>query len=384
MADVKDAISAPLAGRLAGELVTAWPAFPRRRFTRGLREALTPLALMARLDLLRDRLVETMPTDFDTSASVLRHALQSPGFTGWMTVPCGSYVARAGIDRPEVALPLLAGLTPRWSSEWSLRPFIEAHPDIAYTHLHRWASDPDEHVRRLVSEGTRPRLPWASQLRSLIADPTPAIGLLDKLVDDPSEYVRRSVANHLNDIAKDHPDIALDCARRWLDTGGDGAAWMVRHGLRTMVKHGHPAALGLLGFDHAAPIRLDGLTSTPARLPIGGETTIEFTLSADHTVRVAVDYLVHHAGARAPRRPKVFKLTTNTVHPGRPLMITRRHPFREVTVRRLYPGTHRIDIQVNGRVLGGVDVELIESGRGRVPGALDKMGQHGVFGLDAF
>jgi hypothetical protein len=171
--------------------------------------------------------------------------------------------------------------------------------------------------------------------------------------------VRRSVANHLNDIAKDHPEVALECAQRWLVTGGDGAAWVVRHGLRTLVKRGDPAALALLGFDHAAPVRLDGLTVAPARLPIGGEATIAFTLSADHTVRVAVDYLVHHAGARATRRSKVFKLTTNTIQPGLPLMITRQYPFREVSVRRLYPGTHRIDIQVNGRVLGGADVELV-------------------------
>jgi 3-methyladenine DNA glycosylase AlkC len=125
-------------------------------------------------------------------------------------------------------------VTPRWSSEWPLRPFIEAHPDITYAYLHRWAGDPDEHVRRLVCEGTRPRLPWASHLRGLIANPTPEVALLDKLVDDESDYARRSVASHLNDIAKDHPDIALDCARRWLAPGGDRATW-VRHGLRTMI-----------------------------------------------------------------------------------------------------------------------------------------------------
>jgi hypothetical protein len=130
MADFKDEISVSLAGRLGRELTAAWPAFPWRRFTRGLGDALAPLALMARVELLTDRLVEALPDDFDASATVLWRTLESPTFTGWMTLPCGGYVARAGIDRPEVALPLLAGLTPRWSSEGPLRPFIERHPEV--------------------------------------------------------------------------------------------------------------------------------------------------------------------------------------------------------------------------------------------------------------
>ena len=359
MADVKDELSPALVAALATELHRAWPAFPMRRFEAHATTDLGPLALMQRVRHIAAALAGALPADFTTAAAVLDRAVDSPTFNGWMTLPCGFWVADAGIDEPHVALPLLARLTPRWSSEWPLRPFIETHPDITYTYLHTWTGDPDEHVRRLVCEGTRPRLPWTSHLRSLIADPAPSVALLDKLIDDESEYVRRSVANHLNDIAKDHPDIALDCARRWLATGKDRAAWVVRHGLRTLVKRGDPAALTLLGFDHATPVRLDTLTITPARLPIGGEATIELTLSADHTVRVAVDYRIHHAGASGPRGPKVFKLTNRAIEPGRPLILTRQHRFREVSVRRLYPGTHRIDIQVNGRVLGGADIELV-------------------------
>lgn len=193
MAAFKDEISVELAGRLAGELTAAWPAFPRRPFTGGLGDALAPLELMARVELLTDRLVETLPDDFDAAAKVLWCALESSAFTGWMTLPCGSYVARAGIDRPEVALPLLAGLTPRWSSEGPIRPFIERHPDLTYEHLRGWVSDPDEHVRRLVSEGTCPRLPWAPRLRPIIADLSPNIELLDRLVDDPSPIIDHRV-----------------------------------------------------------------------------------------------------------------------------------------------------------------------------------------------
>src|SRR5688500_15563477 len=125
MADFKDEVSAALAQRLAGELTAAWPAFPHSRFVDGIEGALEPLALMARVDVLADRLVDTLPADFDEAARVLWQALESPGFTGWMTLPCGQFIARAGIDQPEIALPLLAGLTPRWSMEFAIRPFIE-------------------------------------------------------------------------------------------------------------------------------------------------------------------------------------------------------------------------------------------------------------------
>jgi 3-methyladenine DNA glycosylase AlkC len=272
MAALKDEISAELAAHLASEISAAWPAFPTGQFGRDLDDALAPLELMARVDLLTERLVDTLPGDFETAAKVLWGTLESAGFTGWMTLPCGNYVARAGVDRPAVALPLLAGLTPRWSCEGPIRPFIERHPSLTYEHLRRWVSDPDEHVRRLVSEGTRPRLPWAPRLRQLIADPSPNIELLDRLVEDPSPYVRRSVANHLNDIAKDHPNLTLDLANRWLPRG-DGAAWAVRRGLRTLVKQGDPRALAILGVATDADVRLSALTVDRDTVTIGDAVT---------------------------------------------------------------------------------------------------------------
>jgi 3-methyladenine DNA glycosylase AlkC len=361
MAAFKDEISVELAGRLASELSAAWPAFPQRRLTRGLGDALAPLALMARVELLTDRLVDALPDASETAAKVLWGTLESPTFTGWMTLPCGNYVARSGIDRPEIALPLLAGLTPRWSSEGPIRPFIERHHDLTYQHLHCWVSDPDEHVRRLVSEGTRPRLPWAPQLRHLIIDPGPNIELIDQLVDDPSSYVRRSVANHLNDISKDHPDIALDLAQRW-QPRGDGAAWVVRHGLRTLVKRGDPKALEVLGVTPDAMIRLMALTVDRDAVTIGEAATFTLTVELDGTTEAdaIIDYRVHYVGANGLRRPKVFKLTRRRLVPGQPATLTRRHRFEHVSIRRIRPGRHTIDIQINGHVLGAIDLDVID------------------------
>lgn len=364
MAAFKDELGPALGRRLAAELATAWPEFPTRRFTRGLAGALEPLELLARVDLIAERLAGTLPEPFPDAAGVLWRALDSPSFTGWMTLPCGTFVARRGIDDPEVALPLLAGLTPRWSSEGPIRPFIERHPELTYEYLHRWSTDDDEHVRRLVSEGTRPRLPWAPLLRGLIADPSPNLSLLDALVDDPSPYVRRSVANHLNDISKDHPDVALGVASGWLSRG-DGAAWVVRHGLRTLVKRGDPAALELLGVTTGADIELLDISVEPVTVRIGGTVTLTFTLAvadAGGPADAVIDYRVHYVGARGVKAPKVFKLTRRRLEPGQPVTIRRRHAFDHVSIRRIIPGRHTIDVQVNGRVLGSAVVDVTAPG----------------------
>lgn len=361
MAAFKDEVGPEPARLLAAELARAWPPFPRRRFLAGVAAELEARELLARVEALADRLARALPARFPDAAAVLWRALDSPSFTGWMTLPCGTYVGRHGLDHPEVALPLLAGLTPRWSSEFPLRPFVERHPVLTYEHLARWAEDDDEHVRRLVSEGTRPRLPWAPVLRGLVADPSPNLPLLDALVDDPSPYVRRSVANHLNDISRDHPSLALDLARQW--TGrGEGAAWVVRHGLRTLVKRGEPAALALLGAAVDADIRLVDLAVDRPRIRIGDAVELRFTLVLDEgaaeQAEAVVDYRVHYAGARGARAPKVFKLARRRLHPGRPVAVTRRHAFEHVSIRRIVPGRHTLDVQVNGRVLGSVDVEV--------------------------
>jgi 3-methyladenine DNA glycosylase AlkC len=361
MAEFKDEVGVALARALAAELVAAWPGFPRRRFMSGMAGALGPLELLARVDVLADRLAGALPGEFPAAADVLWRALDSPSFRGWMTLPCGTVVARRGIEHPQVALPLLAGLTPRLSSEGPIRPFVERHPELTYDHLRRWAHDDDEHVRRLVSEGTRPRLPWAPLLRGLIADPSPNLPLLDVLVDDPSPYVRRSVGNHLNDISKDHPALALELARRWLPRG-DGAAWAVRHGIRTLVKRGDPAALELVGVAVDADVRLIDLSADREHLPIGQAATFTLTLAladdAAAACEVVIDYRVHYVGARGVKAPKVFKLTRRRLVPGVPVTITRRHAFDHVSIRRIHPGRHTVEVQVNGRVLGSVAVDV--------------------------
>lgn len=358
--DLKNRISPAAIDELGDALQGAWPGFPAARFHESATAGLDGLELKARVIHVADALAATLPRDFPESAAIITEALRTPEMGGWTIFCVNDYVSRYGIDHPEISLPLMELLTPCWSCEFAIRPFIEAHPEITFEYFDRWIESDDEHLRRLVSEGSRPRLPWGGRLREFIADPTPTIALLDRLVDDPSLYVRKSVANHLNDIAKDHPRLAIDTAAGWLHGDGDleRRTWIVGRGMRSLIKAGDPAALALVGFDHDAEVEIAYFKVTPETMAIGEAVNIEFALTASEPTPVMVDYAIHHAGANGVRGPKVFKLKQVRLEPGTETRFSRDHKIREVSVRKIYPGPHLIEVQVNGRVLAAATVEV--------------------------
>ncbi len=342
------------------DLGSAWPEFPEAEFVDRACDGLGGLEMKARVVHVADALAVSLPEDFAEAAGVIGESLDSPTMDGWIVYCVDDYVARYGIDDPEVALPLIARLTSRWSCEFAIRPFIETHPEVTFEHFDRWIDSDDEHLRRLVSEGSRPRLPWGGHLKGFIDDPAPTIGLLDRLVDDPSPYVRKSVANHLNDITKDHSDLAIETARRWLDEGGDAGrrAWIVNHGMRSLIKAGNPEALALVGYEHDAEVAITRFRVSPDEIAIGDAVTIEFALTAPEPTPVMVDFAIHHAGSSGVRSAKIFKLKRLKLEPGMETGFLREHRIREVSVRRIYPGPHLIEVQVNGRVLAAATVEV--------------------------
>ena len=358
--DFKDRISPSAIAELARIFEIAWPEFPRGRFEKRANRGLSGLEMKGRVVHVAEALADSLPDDFAEAAKVIGKALDGPELDGWIVYCVDDYVARYGIDQPEVALPLMARLTPRWSCEYAIRPMIEAHPDLTFGYFDQWINSDDEHLRRLVSEGSRPRLPWGGYLKAFVADPTPTISLLDRLVDDPSPYVRKSVANHLNDITKDHPDLAIETAQRWLDEKGEAErrAWVVNHGMRSLIKKGDPTALALVGYDQAAEVAITRFRVTPEEITIGESVTIEFALAATEPTPVMVDYAIHHAGSSGVRSAKVFKLKRLELEPGVEASFVREHRIREVSVRRIYPGPHLIEVQVNGRVLAATTVEV--------------------------
>ncbi|MEU9146243.1 DNA alkylation repair protein [Streptomyces sp. NPDC048349] len=340
-----------LARRLA--LAAGRPTSPALRERAG---ALDGLGYGARVAAVRDAVLADLPADWAAFEAVVRTALADPGFEGWMTFPVNEAVAVRGLEVFEPGLALLHDLTSRLTAESAVRPFLRADPVRALAVVRDWTRDPDPHVRRLASEGTRPRLPWAPQLPAFVADPRPALPVLDALYRDESAYVRRSVSNHLNDISRDHPDLAVETAARWLAEGADTGTTdrVVRHGLRTLIKAGRPGALTLLGHSPDVPVAVRGPALATPRIAVGEYLVFDYAVTNTGAVpaELVVDYVVHHTKANGGRTPKVFKLTTRTLAPGETLTGTRRHSFKPITTRRYHSGEHLVQLQVNGRIRG--------------------------------
>jgi 3-methyladenine DNA glycosylase AlkC len=360
---------------MAAHLSRAAPRFPARRFVALALPGLGALEMKARAMQLCEALQATLPDEFDRAASWLEAALapaqaadrsggdafdDTQGLAGWSLWAAGEFVARRGIDHPERALQALRAITQRFTAEWALRPFVLRHPELTFATLTGWLDDPSAHVRRLVSEGTRPRLPWGLQLKPLINDPTPTLPLLRALQDDPSDYVRRSVANHLNDIAKDHPELVVSWLREHLAGATPERRALLRHASRTLIKHGHPATLQAWGL--GKPLRGQAsLKVSPSRAKVGGALQLKVVLvsGARATQRLAVDYVLHRVVANGSLAPKVFKGWTLELPADGTRTLLKRHSLREVTTRRLYAGRHEIELQVNGRSVARSAFQLI-------------------------
>nr|WP_221195043.1 DNA alkylation repair protein [Hoyosella altamirensis] len=314
-----------------------------------------------RVALVRDAILDDLPADFPSFETVIESALTDPAFNGWMIMPVTEAVAARGLQEFESALKLLAQLTPRLTAETAVRHFLNADLYRALGVIVTWTEHGDPHVRRLASEGTRPRLPWAARIPALMADPSPALPILDALYRDSSEYVRRSVANHLNDISKDHPQVAVETAARWLAEPDGNTLKTVRHGLRSRIKAGDLGALSLLGFSSDVEIDVVGPAVDEDVIHFGEALEFSFTITnrGNSDASIAVDYIIHHVKANGSRSPKVFKLSSRTVAPGDMWSVRRRHPMRPISTRRYYPGAHLLELQVNGTSRGSQEFTLV-------------------------
>ena len=241
-------------------------------------------------------------------------------------------------------------LTQRFTAEFSIRPFLERHPEATLARLETWASDPSPHVRRLVSEGTRPRLPWAPRLREFQKDPRPVLALLELLKYDKELYVRRSVANNLNDIGKDHPALLVETARRWMVDAPDERRWLVNHGLRSAVKRGESGALAVMGFGEDAKISVSNVNIAPKRVVMSGTVTIAFDITnTDSQLQSAlVDFRIHYIKSNGKSSPKVFKLKIVKLKAQESIRLSKTVSLAEMTTRKHYAGTHQVDVIING------------------------------------
>ena len=355
----KDLLDATAIGRLAAALAAARPGFARAAFVASAARGLGALELKDRVRHVAAALRDHLDPDYPTALAHLLDALPPPlsgddaGGASFDLWPVCHFVEAYGLDHASLSLDAMPALTRRFSCEFAIRPYIARDPEAAFARLAAFAAHADPHVRRLASEGCRPRLPWGMRLKALIGQPAPILPVLEALKDDPSAYVRRSVSNNLNDIAKDHPDLVVATAARWARDAPEARRRLVRHALRTLVKQGRPDALAILGFA-PAQIVLESFEIQGAPVALGSAIafTIRLRSTAPAPQRLLVDYAIHHRRKDGTLSPKVFKWTTRSIGAGEAIAMTRRHAMKPITTRTYRPGEHRVEVLVNGASVG--------------------------------
>ncbi len=348
---LKEMFDAARYRQIAGLLADVHPGFDRKHFlaiaTRGLDE----LTLLQRVRRTTEACHTTLPQDYLPAVSILKKLAPQLNH-GFVSIFLSDFVGQYGHNNFQASMEALSYFTRFGSSEFAIREFLRR--DLARTLrvMEMWSREPDEHVRRLASEGCRPRLPWSFQLTELIADPSPVAPILENLRADSSLYVRKSVANHLNDISKDHPDWMLNRLASWA-LAQPHTQWIAKRAARSLIKAGHPRAFRLFGFTEKTAVQLSAFSLAPASLKIGSGLTLRFRLrsTAERPQKIAVDYIVHYQKKSGKLSPKVFKLKETTLAAGAIFAFSKHQRITDFTTRKHYPGRHEIEIMVNGTVL---------------------------------
>lgn len=356
---LKTFFSPALVRRLAADIQRVEPSFPTRAFVGRAANGLDDLELLDRARQIARALGDHLPAEYPEAIGVLlrslgpEHAtdeLVGSGMAPFYYLPHTLFVAERGLEHFELSLRAQYELTKRFSAEGSIRAFIARDPERTFAQLRVWATDGNAHVRRLVSEGTRLRLPWARRVAWLDANPRRVLALLEVLKDDPTTLVRRSVANNLNDLSKDHAELAVETCRAWLRAESPEILALVQHAQRSLIKRGHRGALALLGAGARPRVEIGSVRLSAKSIRLGGE--IRFSFDVESTSpggqHLLVDFVVHFVKANGGSRAKVFKLKRATLEARGRASFEGKVSFAQMTTRRHYPGRHRIEVLVNG------------------------------------
>lgn len=358
---LKDYYDRAFVARLGEAVATESAGFDVRVFTRAVLAPPWPdLALKQRMRRITAVLGDRLPGPYPRQLAVLERIASQ--FTGLTALVFPDFVEVFGLDDLKRSLPALELMTRYSTAEFAIRPFIVRDPAATMAAMRRWAAHDNEHVRRLASEGCRPRLPWGMALQAFKRDPLPVLEVLEILKADPSEYVRRSVANNLNDIGKDHPDVLLEVAARWHGRHADTDR-LLKHACRTLLKRGDLRALTIFGLGHDAGAEVRRLRVTPARVSIGDRVTFTFEVrhASDTQQTLRLEYAVEFARPGGKSFRKVFQIVERPFAAGWHAF-ERRHSFRDLTTRTHHPGAHGFSVVVNGRPLASAIVRVTDRG----------------------
>ncbi len=332
-----------------------YPEFDKKKFIQIVfDEAFADKEVKDKMRHTTQCLKKTLPESYKEALAILKEA--APHAKGFEALSLPDYVATYGMEDWDFSLRALYHFTKYSTSELAIRPFLAKDPDKVMTLMNEWAEDKNPKVRRFASEGCRPRLPWAMALPKFKKDPSPILPVLEKLKNDESEDVRRSVANNLNDISKDNPEVVLKICESWHGQSKNTDK-IVKHACRTMLKAGDKRALMIFGYSDPSTMGVENFKLEKTKIKIGENVRFSFDLTLKEKSSVRLEYAISYVKAKGQLSKKVFKITENYHAPGT-ITISRKHSLADMSTRKHFPGTHHIAINVNGVEMGKVSFEL--------------------------
>ncbi len=355
----KDVVNRNFVVRIAEAIARFDKSFERDRFVKTtIAGDFSGKELKEKIEHIAAALKSFLPSNYKRATTIVVKAAPLLGeFENWVLT---DYVRLFGQDDFDHSMQALKDLTRYGTSEFAIRPFVVDHTDQALELFAVWVADPNEHVRRLAAEATRPRGVWVAYVPSFIDDPRPVLDILEELKADRSLYVRKAVANNLNDISKDHPDLVVRTAKRWKKDSNKLTDWIIKHGCRSLIKKGDRKAMALFGFVSSPKLEVAAFKVSPARLKIGADVTMTVRLKslAARSQKLVIDYRVYYLRPSGKTSTKVFKWSVKQLAPGETLDLKRNHSFLQRNTRTHYPGRHRMELIINGRVFGDAGVHL--------------------------
>ncbi|MNZ54959.1 hypothetical protein D3C78_728730 [compost metagenome] len=356
---LKEIFNAERFEHIATQLCAVYPPFDARAFLAMANDGLSELSVMQRMARVGDCLHAVLPLNYEQTLDIL-HPLAPRLNSSFVSMCLPQYVATYGMHAYESSMAALKYLTRFGSSEFAVRHFLRSDFERSIALMHDWSLDANEHVRRLASEGSRPRLPWSFRLERVQADPSLAAAILDNLKADSSLYVRKSVANHLNDITKDHPEWVLGLIEGW-SLEDPRTAWIAKHALRSLIKQGNRRALAIIGAGGRPEVRIIDLKVNPPVIALGQTITLSFAITSttENSQRLVIDYAIDYVKANGSTSAKVFKLKALTLPGNASEAVSRGQQIKELTTRRHYAGRHAVHVVVNGERLASTAFEIV-------------------------
>lgn len=345
--------------KLSLEITKIYKEFDQQAFSRAIFDTnWKSKELKQRMRHITKCLHQYLPQDYQSALEILKPVATK--FSGFEYMLFPNFVELYGQDDWQNSLPALAHFTKYSSSEFAVRPFIVQDEKRMMQQMLKWAQDKNHHIRRLATEGCRPRLPWAMALPNFKKDPSPIIPILEQLKQDSSEYVRRSVANNLNDISKDHPDLILQLSKKWIGNNKQ-TDWIIKHACRTLLKSGNTAALSLFGFQKPSTLQVNQFSLSADQIRIGEDLNFSFELETKSSKlgKLRIEYAIDYVKAKGQLSKKVFKIS-EADYQSQSKQITRKHSFKDLSTRKHYPGKHKISIIINGCEMAELVVEIIK------------------------